>query len=292
MMPLYLNTDFVMGLVIALLVGPVLGSFLGMAVPRYQSGRSWGNRSKCDYCGETLSLLSLIPILSFFVSRGKTNCCGQKLSWGYPMTEIASLCMALICGALYGATASFFLLLLINTLLLFQIRLDLEKGILSPEATLMLCLCALVFICLPLIGRIGAWNILVTAYGRNQLLFLLLDHVGAALILYGIGLFLYHIYSGLRGLEMIGGGDVKFLPAAGLFLGMPEAFLYLVTVSLCHLIFVAVMRLGRGFNPEAFQKNEAPMGPALAVMLFVWIIGRDLFNGAPTILLSFPQLSL
>ncbi|QTK09087.1 prepilin peptidase [Staphylococcus haemolyticus] len=40
-------------------------------------------RSKCDYCGRKLCWFELIPIFSFFILKGKSNCCNQKLKRHY-----------------------------------------------------------------------------------------------------------------------------------------------------------------------------------------------------------------
>ncbi|QJI69283.1 prepilin peptidase [Staphylococcus haemolyticus] len=36
-------------------------------------------RSKCDHCGRKLGWFELVPIFSFFILKGKSHCCNQKL---------------------------------------------------------------------------------------------------------------------------------------------------------------------------------------------------------------------
>jgi len=43
--------------------------------------------SFCPYCHKTLSWWELIPILSFFLLKGKCFSCKHKLSWQYPLVE-------------------------------------------------------------------------------------------------------------------------------------------------------------------------------------------------------------
>lgn len=286
-MSLLYNLEFLMGIIIALLVGPILGSFLGMAVPRYRSGRSWWYRSECDYCGKELSLWALIPIVSFVVSRGKSLCCGKKLSVRYLWTEVIMTVLCLGIALIWGATAPFFILLPVLTLLMFQALLDLDRGILSPEASLSLCVLGIVF-------NLSLWfegrdfeTLWQSLYLQKSFLWMLAEYIGAGLVLWMIGLFLYYIYSGLRGIDLIGGGDVKFMPAAGCFLGLPEAFLYLITVSILQTFYMVCLRLKGGNEHKAFKKNEAPMGPALCLILYVWIIVKAFTNGSPLILQSF-----
>lgn len=69
--------------------GTILGSFLNMAVFRLQNQISFGKKqSFCDHCLQTLSWKDLIPIVSFLISKGKTRCCGNKLSVLYPLVEL------------------------------------------------------------------------------------------------------------------------------------------------------------------------------------------------------------
>ncbi|MHB7918147.1 prepilin peptidase [Staphylococcus borealis] len=47
-------------------------------------------RSKCDYCDSKLQWFVLIPILSFFILRGNTACCHNKLKRHYIIGECLS----------------------------------------------------------------------------------------------------------------------------------------------------------------------------------------------------------
>lgn len=46
--------------------------------------------SKCHYCEKPLTLLELIPVASFLISRGISKCCNSKIPLVYPLTEIAT----------------------------------------------------------------------------------------------------------------------------------------------------------------------------------------------------------
>ncbi len=53
-------------------------------------------RSFCDYCHRQLSWWENIPLLSFFILRGKTRCCHHSLSWRYPLTEFLGGAMGVL----------------------------------------------------------------------------------------------------------------------------------------------------------------------------------------------------
>ncbi|WP_376786214.1 prepilin peptidase [Staphylococcus haemolyticus] len=44
-------------------------------------------RSKCDHCGRKLGWFELVPIFSFFILKGKSHCCNQKLKRHYIFGE-------------------------------------------------------------------------------------------------------------------------------------------------------------------------------------------------------------
>lgn len=73
--------------------GTIIGSFLNVVVLRYgtrtQSRHlsAVAGRSFCFSCGKTLSWFELIPVLSFFVQKGRCRGCKSGISWQYPLVE-------------------------------------------------------------------------------------------------------------------------------------------------------------------------------------------------------------
>src|SRR3989344_5630266 len=75
----------------AFVFGAIVGSSLNVMILRHNTGISFARkRSFCDSCGKTLSPIELIPILSFFIQRGRCRTCGSRLSWQYPIVEFAT----------------------------------------------------------------------------------------------------------------------------------------------------------------------------------------------------------
>ena len=70
----------------------IFGSFWWVLISRNRN-RKWIRsmlfwRSKCDKCWQTLSVIELIPLVSFFVQKGKCKKCGTKLSNFYRIIEL------------------------------------------------------------------------------------------------------------------------------------------------------------------------------------------------------------
>lgn len=69
-------------------LGTVIGSFLNVCIFRLPLGKSVVRpRSACGACGETLKVKDLVPLLSWFLLKGKCGYCGVKISARYPFVE-------------------------------------------------------------------------------------------------------------------------------------------------------------------------------------------------------------
>lgn len=81
-----------------LFFGLILGSFFSVCVQRIPEGTFWREaRSCCPRCGALIPSWRNIPLLSFILLRGKAVCCGERISWFYPLLEVftAGLLLAL-----------------------------------------------------------------------------------------------------------------------------------------------------------------------------------------------------
>lgn len=83
----------------ALALGALIGSFLNVIIYRYNTGLSFATgRSQCFVCGKKLEWYELIPLFSFLVQHGRCRVCHTKISWQYPLVELAT-------GVLFFAVA-------------------------------------------------------------------------------------------------------------------------------------------------------------------------------------------
>ena len=71
------------------MLGASLGSFIGALVYRREKGVSIiSPPSFCDYCGKKILKIDLVPVFSFLFLRGKTRCCGEKISKDKVLVEL------------------------------------------------------------------------------------------------------------------------------------------------------------------------------------------------------------
>src|SRR5688572_4270733 len=79
-------------------LGAVIGSFLAAVLVRWPEGRSVvRGRSQCDSCGATLGARDLVPILSWFLVKGRCRHCGAAIDRRHLAAEAGA--------ALVGLTA-------------------------------------------------------------------------------------------------------------------------------------------------------------------------------------------
>ena len=80
---------FLMNFLIFIL-GASFGSFILSLIDRREEEISIVSPpSFCDYCGKRLGVLDLIPVFSFIFLKGKTRCCGKKISRDKLFVEIS-----------------------------------------------------------------------------------------------------------------------------------------------------------------------------------------------------------
>ena len=71
------------------MLGASFGSFILALIYRRDEGISIVSPpSFCDYCGKRLGIIDLIPVFSFIFLKGKTRCCGKKISRDKVFAEI------------------------------------------------------------------------------------------------------------------------------------------------------------------------------------------------------------
>jgi leader peptidase (prepilin peptidase)/N-methyltransferase len=73
-----------------LVLGLAVGSFGNVVAGRLPAGESLDGRSHCPHCSRTLSVLELIPVISWLLLRAKCRGCAKPISAQYPLVELAA----------------------------------------------------------------------------------------------------------------------------------------------------------------------------------------------------------
>ena len=236
-------------LLISFLGGLVIGSFVtvvGYRVPRGES--IVGPRSRCTTCGAQIAAYDNIPVFSWVILRGRSRCCGDRISARYPVTELSlgALYLATV-AVLWGDATEVVLGLVFVTALVAVTLTDLDRRVI-PNKILLVTAVA---------------GVAVAAVGDPSSL----PERAIAAAAAGGGLFLVAL-AYPRGMGL---GDVKLAAVMGLYLGRnvaPALLVALVTGSIVGLAMIA------RHGAEA-RKRAIPFGPFLALGGVVGLLAGD-----------------
>jgi leader peptidase (prepilin peptidase)/N-methyltransferase len=114
--------------VLVFIYGLVLGSFFNCVGLRWVLDKSIAGRSKCPKCDVTLGALNLIPVFSFLFQGGKCHNCKTKISWIYPLVELATAVSYLFVYLTYGLSVDFVIGIIFMSFLLTSAVTDYKEG--------------------------------------------------------------------------------------------------------------------------------------------------------------------
>ncbi|HLC18816.1 MAG TPA: prepilin peptidase, partial [Thermodesulfobacteriota bacterium] len=92
-------------LIVPFLFGAVVGSFLNVCIYRIPQGISIVSPpSRCPVCKRRIPFYFNVPIISYFLLRGRCAYCKTPLSPQYPLVEALTGAFAVILFARFGVT--------------------------------------------------------------------------------------------------------------------------------------------------------------------------------------------
>ncbi len=249
-----------------IIFGACIGSFLNVVIFRLPRNKSFIiNRSQCPKCFNKLNIFDLIPIFSWFLLRGRCRYCFKNISIRYPIVEIISSLLFLLClfsngFNYYSVPVAFNLVsgwILVSFLIVLTI-IDIDTMTLPNSLTFSCSILGLLLLLLQ--------DILINKY--SELYFL--EHSLALVISFlGISLFSYFLKL-LMNKTVLGGGDAKLIAMSGAWLGLSGVEI-VITLSfllggLFSLFLLLLKKIERG--------DYIPFGPFICLSTFlVWIYG-------------------
>lgn len=238
--------------VVAVMLAPLIGSFLGVVIDRLPVGRSvvagW---SRCDHCDHQLRPFELVPLVSYLWQQGRCAQCGGRLRLFYPLIELAAVLVVLSAAWVLSGSV-FWLSLGLGWCLLALAVIDFRHFILPDVITLPL---------IPLGLTVAYW--LRPEAIQAHIVGVFAGFFALALIAW--------LYRYLRGHDGLGLGDAKLLAAAGAWLGWQA----LSGVVLTAAVMALVVALAAGaFSDRLRATGEVAFGPYLALAFWAsWLFG-------------------
>jgi leader peptidase (prepilin peptidase) / N-methyltransferase len=239
--------------IIYALFGLVIGSFLNVCIYRIPLGKSVVfPGSACPHCGTPIRPIDNIPVLSYLLLLGKCRKCKTAISIQYPMVELLTAAVFLVCALHWSFASPTFVNTLLLSVVIILIFTDWHHRILPNVLTLPGIAVAILLSPFqsqsyysfdPLSVKIASllWP------GNPQAILPWTGSLVGAIIGGGSLLLVGLAYEKLRKKQGLGMGDVKMMAMIGAFLGWPLAILTLMAGSLFGTILgILLMLLGRG----------------------------------------------
>ena len=245
--------NFSLLIVVVVVAGLVIGSFLTVVVDRVPQGGSVNAPpSRCGSCGLRLGPLDLVPVVSWLALRGKCRRCRAPIGIDPIVIELTNVTlfvlMAIRFDDMRAALPAYCILMAV---LVAQTWIDLKTQRLPREITYTGII----------LGAV-ALSIAAIVIAEPERIWMMV--LGAAIALVAMWL----IYTLSRG--GMGDGDVRLAPLLGMYLGwlnpgivLPGLFFGFIAGAVVGVAMMAIDRAGR--------RTAVPFGPFLAVGTIVGI---------------------
>jgi len=238
------------------IVGAMLGSFFNVCIYRLPRNESIITpHSHCPNCKTKIKIWENIPIISYFILKGKCHYCKIKIPIRYLIVEILTPILFLSLWYIFGKSIDFVIYLLFISILIIITFIDLEHQLILDVLTYPMILIGL----------------LISYFNKVFIPTLISGLIGG-----GIIFLIITIGSRIFKKEVMGGGDFKLALVIGIFLANWEytlisLFLASFLGSLVGIIFILLGKKKFG--------EYIPFGPYLAsgaVITLFW--GKNILD--------------
>lgn len=217
----------------ALVFGSCVGSFLNVVIHRVPRGESVVSPpSSCPACGHRIRAWENVPVLGWLFLGGRCSACSSRISARYPLVELATGLLSVASLWWFGPTLDAALSFVLLAAMLAVAFIDWEHMIIPDPISLGLLVVGLAVSPWTRTGLVGA--LIGAAVG------------GGLLLLVGV------LWEKLRGVEAMGGGDVKLMAAAGAFLGLGSVLLIIFVGAFLGAVTGAILLRRGGQSRIAF----------------------------------------
>jgi leader peptidase (prepilin peptidase)/N-methyltransferase len=239
-------------------LGLLLGSFSSALIYRVPRGLDWvAQRSACTLCNKSLSVIDLIPLITWLVRRGRCGCGKQGVSALYPGLELAHMTLVLGAYACLGFGLDLAFALAALPFLVALVVIDWRTMLLPNILVLIVAVLG--------VGRAVALAIQTPAQAGP----ILMNFIAAGFVFAGLLWALGWGMSRLLKRDSLGFGDVKFFCAAGFWLGFAPLPYFLMASGVFGVGFALLWKF-------LHKTSVFPFGPAIILALWVMILVQGL----------------
>ena len=248
--------------------GVIWGSFLNVCIYRIPQGHSivWPP-SSCQ-CGKRIPFYFNIPVIAWFMLKGKAACCEEKLSFRYPLVEALTGTLFVFSWLNHQSIVAMVGMLFI-AILIAATFIDLDHMIIPDIFSIGgMLLGVMVSIFIPQLHGFSQGG--MEAHWYSWIESMLGIFVGTSMIYW-----IATIGEIILKKPAMGEGDVKFLAAIGAFSGWQGALFSLFGGAFIGTIIILPYLLIQQLKqPKEPKLQELPFGPFLAIgaiVYFLWL---------------------
>lgn len=245
------------------ILGLYFGSFftkIGYRLPNNKS--SIGSKSKCTNCNHELGILETTPLLSYILLKGKCKNCGDKISIIYPIFELLTAILYVVCY--------------LNFKVEYPEILNIIFACLFISSLIIITICDIKYMIIPneILFFFGALLVILKMYiiyeSNNNLTFIDMGYELLFIIFDGIKMFIIMYIIRLVGnlifkTDSMGGGDIKMISYVSLIIGWKMSIVVIFLGSFLALPLSIIKMYTKKEHMLAF-------GPYLAVATMVLFI--------------------
>lgn len=210
-----------------------LGSGMSLSLPS----------SRCSSCSKNIPWYHNIPVLSYFLLKGKCYNCKESYSSRYVLVEIVNTFSWIILYHIFGATLTFAVLAILTSLIISMSLIDFDHKILPDSLVFTTYALGLLFS--------TTENALLNS---NEAI---IQSIGA----FVISKLFIDFYSKIRGQLMMGFGDIKIIAAFTAYIGIFSLLYALIIASVAGIIYYLFIRY---FN-KLDEDNTFAFGPFICL---------------------------
>ncbi|CAM2874550.1 prepilin peptidase [Rariglobus hedericola] len=243
--------------VMAGIFGAIVGSFLNVVIYRMPLDKSVVTPGSHCACGAPIKWYDNIPVLSWFILRGKARCCGRSYSFRYAFVELLTAALFTTSWLMFPPAKALCGMLFVACMLC-ALFIDLDHMIIPDTFTIGLGVAGVVLsVFVPSLHgqHDGVFFVSALQSGLISLQGLL---IGSGLVLW-IAL----IAEVLLRKEAMGFGDVKFVGAIGAFTGWQGAVFSIFGGAVVGIIWIALAFIWKKIFGDRIQvapRAETPDG--------------------------------
>lgn len=267
--------------ILLFLFGISIGSFLNVFLGRYNPDKDnflslsrTKGRSHCDSCGKTLRWFELIPLVSFFIQRGKCRSCKKGISSVDSIIELASGIIFISVPLMLHKFSIFWFLqshwifitssiiwILVMLALISVIYVDTKFYVIPNVLNFSIFILAIAWVALlNIFTKVNSFNVSFL-HQYSQVFPVFNNQLWNSIFGMAFGALFFFLIVYLSKGKGMGIGDVKLIGALGLLFGWPDILVIIMLAFIIGSIYSLALML---FKKKKFR-DKVQFGPFISI---------------------------